>query len=184
MFPVKDKRIPITRKERIHDMNNQTAKKRLRLNFFDILLIILAAIIVIFGGIFLFSRFSKTTNDVQIQYTITIKDVSTDIHIMATPGESVVDTIRLGTIGEVVSFTTEPCKYTGFNQETQMTVTTELEDFVNVLLTVEASAQKNEDAYSVGGVRVAIGSQIYFRTPYYTAFGFVTEVKELNGGKS
>jgi len=165
-------------------MNHQTAKKRIRLNFFDILLIVLVAAIAALGCIFLFSRLSKTTNDVEIEYTITIKDVSTDIHIMATPGESIVDTIRLGTIGEVVSFTTEPCKYTGFDQETQTIVETELKDFVNVLLTIKANAQKNEDAYSVSGVRVAIGSQIYFRTPYYTAFGYVTEINEQNGGKN
>ena len=76
--------------------------------------------------------------------------------IKAEPGEPVVDTIKLGTIGEVVSFQIIPATYDEYNQETKELVHAEYDDLISVSFTFEADAEKSETAYMVGNMRVLI----------------------------
>ncbi len=160
-------------------MHEPVKKTQLRLNFFDILLIILAVLIIAAGAALVIYNAEQTSDEIRLQYTVLVKELPNEIVIKAEPGQSVVDTIRLGTIGEVVSYEIVPATYDEINRETNAIVHGVYEDSISVSFTFEASAVIVEDAYMVENVRVAIGSQIFFRTPSFTGFGFVTDVTEI-----
>lgn len=160
-------------------MNEQTKKTSSRLNFFDILLMILA-VLIIAAAAFLFARRAQNSADeTHIQYSVLVKELPEEMVIKAEPGEPVVDTIKLGTIGEVVSFQIIPATYDEYNQETKELVHAEYDDLISVSFTFEADAEKSETAYMVGNMRVAVGAQVFFRTPSFTGYGFVTDVTEI-----
>ena len=104
-------------------MNTQNTKKSLRLNFFDILVIILI-LLVIAGAAVLFAYSGSASSDgvTTIEYTVLVKELPEEMQIKAEAGQTVVDTIRLGTIGEVVSFDTAKATYDGFDYNNEVTV--------------------------------------------------------------
>ncbi|MBQ8577586.1 MAG: DUF4330 domain-containing protein [Clostridia bacterium] len=159
-------------------MNDQTKKAPVRLNFFDILLIVLAVLIVAAGAALVIFNTQSASDEVRIQYTVLVKELPEEIVIKAEPGESVVDTVKLGTIGEVVSYEVIKATYDEFNQETKALVHGTYDDLVSVYFTFAADAEKSDTAYMVGNQRVAVGAQIFFRTPSFTGYGFVTDVTE------
>ena len=160
-------------------MNEQMKKAPSRLNFFDIFLIILAVLIIAAAAFLFVRRAGNDSDETHIQYTVLVKELPQEIVIEVEPGESVVDTIKLGTIGEVVSFRIVPATYDAFNEETDTLVHGEYEDLISVSFTFEADAEKSETAYMVGNMRVAVGAQVFFRTPSFTGYGFVTDVTEI-----
>ncbi|MBP3918280.1 MAG: DUF4330 domain-containing protein [Clostridia bacterium] len=157
---------------------NEQIKKAPRLNFFDILLIIFAVVIIGVGTGFILLKSGRTSNETQIEYTVLVKELPKEIVIKATPGESVVDTIKLGTIGQVVSYQIVPATYDEFNQETHALVHGTYDDMVSVYFTFTATAKQSDNAYTVGNMRVAVGAQVFFRTPSFIGYGFVTDVTE------
>ncbi len=160
-------------------MNEQVKKTPLRLNFFDILLIVLAVVIIAVGAALVIYSTAQSTDETRIQYTVLVKELPQEIVIKAQPGESVVDTVKLGTIGEVVSYEILPATYDELNHETNALVHGTYDDLISVSFTFAADAEISDHAYMVGNMRVAVGAQIFFRTPSFTGFGFVTDVTEI-----
>lgn len=161
-------------------MNTQTTKKSFKLNFFDILLIVLVVLIIGGAAAFLLltgdsSEETKTT----IEYTVLVKDLPAEMQIHANPGETVIDTIWIGDIGEVVSVEKSPATYDAFDYENEVTVHAEYDDIYNAAFTFRTEAVKTDASYFIGYVRVSVGAEVHFRTPSFVGFGFVTDVKEV-----
>ena len=159
-------------------MNTQTRKTSFRLNFFDILLIVLAVLILTAGAALLIYNSDSADDDTVIEYTVLVKELPEEIQIYAEPGQTVVDTVKLGTIGEVVSYEIVPATYDEYNLETKALVHGEYEDLISVYFTFRSEADKAADAYRIGNLDVAVGAQVFFRTPSFTGYGFVTNVTE------
>jgi len=159
-------------------MNTQTRKVSFRLNFFDILLIVLAVLILTAGAALLIYNADSADDNTVIEYTVLVKELPEEIQIYAEPGQTVVDTVKLGTIGEVVSYEIVPATYDEYNLETMALVHGEYEDLISVYFTFRSEADKDADAYRIGNLDVAVGAQVFFRTPSFTGYGFVTNVTE------
>ena len=159
-------------------MNTQTKKPAIKLNFFDFLLIFLIILVLAGAGFLIAAGAAKPADHTTIEYTVLVKELPEEIQIYAEPGQTVVDTVKLGTIGEVVSYEIVPATYDEYNLETMALVHGEYEDLISVYFTFRSEADKDADAYRIGNLDVAVGAQVFFRTPSFTGYGFVTNVTE------
>ncbi len=155
-------------------------RSSVRLNFFDIFLIVLTLLIISGAVVLLTARSSGTAADkTVVEYTVLVKELPADLVVHAKPGDTIIDTIKLGTIGTLVSFHSEPAQYEHYNQVEGVLNQGTYEDLVSISFTIRAEAEYTDDAYRIGGIRIAHGAQIYFRTPFFTGFGFITDVNPV-----
>ncbi len=161
-------------------MNTKIKGAAPKLNFFDILIIGLVAIVLVFGAVLLFVRAGQTTEPVTVRYTVLVKDLVTDIKINLEEGQEVTDTVRLNSLGKVISYNIVPTTYNGFDEETKTSFIGTYDDLNSVEIVIEATCVMGEMAYEVNGVPVSVGSPIYFRTPTFTSKGYVTALA-ING---
>ena len=160
-------------------MNTQSTKKSIKLNFFDILLIIFAVLVVAAAAaIFVYSG-SHSTDRQTIEYTVLVKELPNELQIHAEPGQTVVDTIKLGTIGEYVSHEIKEAAYDEFDFVNEENVHGEYEDMYSAAFTFRADVEKTDASYLINNVRISVGAEVHFRTPYFVGFGYVTDVTEI-----
>ncbi len=160
-------------------MNTQTKKRTFKLNFFDFLLIILVVLILAGAGFLIAAGAAKPADHTVIEYTVLVKELPEEMHVTSEPGQSVVDTIKLGSIGEVVSYKIVPATFDAFDQDNNVTVHGVYEDLVSAEFTFRANAEKTDASYLINNVRISVGAEVHFRTPDFIGFGFVTEVREI-----
>lgn len=161
-------------------MNEQTKKSGHRLNFFDILLIVLVLLIAA-GVVLFFSRSfaglamnkpQKTT----VHYTVLVKDIPVSMNMPLAKGQEVTNSIDLNPLGTIVSAEMLPCVYDQFNQIDRELYHGAHEDFHNVAVTIETTAEETEDDYLIDYMHVCIGTVIYFRTSNFVGYGYVTNI--------
>ena len=164
-------------------MNTQSTKKSFKLNFFDILLIVLGVLIIAAVSVyFLVSNATGTTAEetkTVIEYTVLVKDLPAEMQIHADPGETVQSSIYFNRIGKVVSHEKMPATYDAFDYENETTVHGEYSDIYNVAFTFRTESVKTDASYFIGHVRISVGAEVHFRLPQFVGFGFVTDVKEI-----
>ncbi len=152
-------------------------KKSARMNFFDVLLIILALLILLGGAALLIFRKTASADTTPVEYTVLVKREPSEMNVMIHPGDVVVDTIKLGELGHVVSSYTKPSEYEMTNLTEGTIVEGTYDDYMDIVVTIEADAAKTDGVYHVGTLKLAVGGYVYFRTPYFTGYGYITEVK-------
>ena len=162
-------------------MNTQTTKKPFRLNFIDILIIVLAVLVIgAAAAIFLLPKDTADENTIPVEFTVLVKDLPAQMKIRSKQGDSVIDSIWLGNIGTVVSVKKEPATFEAFNYENDTTVQSQYTDIYHAAFTIRANVTEADSYYYVGQVRVAVGSEVHFRTPNFVGYGYVTDVKVLS----
>ncbi|MBE6657017.1 MAG: DUF4330 family protein [Ruminococcaceae bacterium] len=161
-------------------MNTQTTKRPFKLNFFDILLIVLAVLIIgAAAALFIYSRNNLEEPRTTIEYTVLVKDLPEEMQIRTEEGQTVLSNIWLNDIGEVVSVDKKNAFYDAFHYEEERTVHAEYDDIYNAAFTFRVDAVKTESSYIIGHVRISVGAEVHFRLPYFVGFGFVTNVREI-----
>ena len=161
-------------------MNTQNTKKSFKLNFFDILLIVLIVLVIGAAGAFLaFTAGRSDKNHTVIEYTVLVKEIPEQVQLHVEPGQTVVDTIKLGVIGETVSYEVEKATYDAFHYDEEITVHAEYDDIYNIAFTFRTQADKTDATYMINNVQIAVGAEVHFRTPYFTGYGYVTDVTEI-----
>ena len=163
-------------------MNTQNTKKSFKLNFFDILLIVLGVLIVAAVAVyFVVAGTGGSTDETKtlIEYTVLVKDLPEEMQIHADPGDTVLSSIYFNPIGEVVSHEKTPATYDAFDYENETTVHGEYSDIYNVAFTFRDESVKTDASYFIGSVRISVGAEVHFRLPQFIGFGFVTDVKEI-----
>ena len=162
-------------------MNTQTTKKSFKLNFIDILLIVLAVLVIgAAAAIFLMPKDTVSENTVPVEFTVLVKDLPEQMNIRSKKGDSVIDSIWLGNIGTVVSVKKEPATFDAFNYENEITVHSQYSDMYNAAFTIRANVTETDSYYYVGQVRVAVGAEVHFRTPNFVGYGYITDLKVLS----
>lgn len=161
-------------------MNEQTKKASGKFNFFDFLLILLVVLVIVGGAAFFFLRGDDASEDsVRVRYTVVVKDLVDDINLNIHEGQDVTDTVRHNIIGKVTAVKTAPAVYDAYNQEAGELVHGTYEDLKYLYVTIEADAVSSDREYTVGGMTVAMGTLVYFRTPTFIGSGFVTAFDEI-----
>ena len=154
-------------------------KKRFRFNFIDVILIfvILAALACLF---YLFTSHqtenSGSTGKYDVVYTIEVRTIRDEFKNLVNVGDKVVDAVQLFTIGEVTDVSYKNSDYTTFDRENGTLVHYDYPGFLDMTLTVRASANLENNTYMIGGYELAVGVLVSFRTPSYTASGYCTTI--------
>ena len=163
-------------------MNKQKNKQGHRLNFFDILLVILLLVILSLAGIFFFMRPGKVADWVNVRYTVLVKNVPVTMHTNLEEGQNVINSVDMNPIGTVVKVEMKPCEYDQFNKIDGELYHGSHEDLINIAVTIETKAEETAKEFRIDNMHACIGTQIHFRTPGFVGYGYITDFNVV--GKS
>ena len=157
-------------------MEQQTPKFRLRLNFFDSIVLLLALL----AGAFLLWRAvapHQAENVVipqtqQVRYTIRLTRALPILEELVQPGQSITDSARNNALGTVVEVQCEPGTYFTLSEREHAWINAPVPDRINVNMTVEASATGDDSQLLINGsYALRVGDKIYVRGPGYIGSG-------------
>ena len=164
-------------------MKEKTLKAPGKFNFFDVLLIVLAVVIVLVGAFLIVRRYSNSLEQhetVSMRYTILVRGLPEEMNIHMEKGEEVTNTVLVRKLGNIESYEIVPSEYDEFNKETQTLVHGTYEDLRDVYITIVMDeVEKTEREYTANGATISIGAFLYFRTPSFLGSGYVTEIQEI-----
>ncbi len=136
-------------------MEQQTPKFRLRLNFFDSIVLLLALL----AGAFLLWRAVAPhqaenvaiPQTQQVRYTIRLTRALPILEELVQPGQSITDSARNNALGTVVEVQCEPGTYFTLSEREHAWINAPVPDRINVNMTVEASATGDDSQLLING---------------------------------
>ena len=164
-------------------MNGQKNKAGFRLNIIDVILI---AIVLACGALLVYmftsSSLISNNNQVEIEYTVEFRQLRDEFvgEDFIKKGDKVTDTVTLYSIGEVTAVSYSDYIYVGVDSDGQL-VESPYPNYVNMLITIRATADVSDGVYSVGGYTVAVGKSIALRVPNLVGEGYCQSITELEG---
>lgn len=155
--------------------------KKFKFNIIDILLLLVVVAAVAVLGILFFSGNTATdllsgNNPQEIYWEVELSKVREEFMDNIKEGDSVVDAVKLYSIGEVVSVSSVPTILNETNLQTGLIVSSVYPEHVNITVKVKANATQTETGYSIGGYEIAVGKQVSLRVPNYTGSGYCTGI--------
>ena len=163
-------------------MEQQTPKFRLRLNFFDSIVLLLALL----AGAFLLWRAVAPhqaenvaiPQTQQVRYTIRLTRALPILEELVQPGQSITDSARNNALGTVVEVQCEPGTYFTLSEREHAWINAPVPDRINVNMTVEASATGDDSQLLINGsYALRVGDKIYVRGPGYIGSGDVIVIE-------
>ncbi|MBE6631598.1 MAG: DUF4330 family protein [Ruminococcaceae bacterium] len=159
--------------------------KKFKFNFVDLLflLIIVAASAVLFYIFRPNTPISDTSvsNNKEIVYTIEAREVRSEFKGNVNIGDSVVDSVGLHPIGEVVDITYTEAPFVYKADGSGEMIYSVYPDKINISIKVKATADVSGGTYSIGGFVISVGERVYFRTPDLTGESFCTSIEITEG---
>lgn len=161
--------------------NTLPSKSKFKLNFIDIILIvIILAAVILLAYIFMSGRIeSFGDSTVQIEYEVTITGIRDEFRGFVNVGDKVIDAVKLMAIGEIVnveytdtvniltSLTTGEIKYSIYPEHLDMK------------MTIRAEAIVSNGLYTINGYHIAVGELVSIRVPNFTESGYCTTLREV-----
>ena len=174
--------------------NGKSQKKKVRFNFIDLILIILA-IALIAALVYIFSPVSWIKNmllnhERTIQYTVEFQNVDEAFLDFIKENDVVGDSVTKGTIGTVtaVDYSGKYSEYklVEVQQEIDGQVVTEYvgkmveyPDKYNIIVTITVVADYTEnEGYFVDSTRIAVGEKLSLKFPNYIGSGYCIGLNE------
>ena len=163
-------------------MEQQTPKFRLRLNFFDSIVLLLALL----AGAFLLWRAVAPhqaenvaiPQTQQVRYTIRLTRALPILEELVQPGQSITDSARNNALGTVVEVQCEPGTYFTLSEREHAWINAPVPDRINVNMTVEASATGDDSQLQIkGSYALRVAHKIYVRGPGYIGSGDVIAIE-------
>ena len=163
-------------------MEQQTPKFRLRLNFFDSIVLLLALL----AGAFLLWRAvapHQAENVVipqtqQVRYTIRLTRALPILEELVQPGQSITDSARNNALGTVVEVQCEPGTYFTLSEREHAWINAPVPDRINVNMTVEASATGDDSQLLINGsYALRVGDKFFVRGHGYIGSGDVIAIE-------
>ena len=158
-------------------------KKPYKFNVTDvflILIIIIAASVLIYivAGTNLFNRGDEVT----VQYTIEIpllrNEFLPEINKIAR-GDKITDSVRGYDIGEIHHYSIDRAMVDSEDSNKGIVRRVPYPDHSRILITVRATARKDDPNYYVNGRLIMKGVMMYFRTQHFTGYGNCVEFIEI-----
>lgn len=163
-------------------MEKQNAGFRLRLNFFDSIVLLLALL----AGAFLLWRAvaPHQTETVaipqtqQVRYTIRLTRALPVLEELVQPGQSITDSARNNALGTVVAVECAPGTYFTLSEREHAWIYAPVPDRINVTITIEANATGDDSQLLINGsYALRVGDKIYVRGPGYIGSGDVIAIE-------
>lgn len=156
----------------------QRSQRKFIFNFVDVILIAViigaaAALVFIFYSNGTIGKKDSTT---EITYKIQVRNMREEFKNLVSVGDSVIEAGGISTIGEVTDVAYEDAEYIGLNRTSNELTYGTYPGYLDMTLTIRASADISSGYYVVNGYEIGVGSLIYFRVPEYTAAGYCTVI--------
>lgn len=149
-------------------VRTSSGRKKMRINFIDIILIlIIVAAVAVLGYIILSPQIniSSKAEAVTIQYQVEIVHLREEWKDNVEIGDDFIDYTTMESIGTVVDVRCFDEKFLSVNRDTGELVYVSYPDYITMIITVEAEAVPAGIGYDVNGVNLQIGPDIHFRLP-------------------
>ncbi len=155
-------------------MNNHIEKKKLYLNFIDVILV--AVILASVAALVFFLRERRIVADpngetAEIVYQVEVSPMREEFRNLVAVGDAVVHTVSAKAIGTVSDVAYSQCLYTGTDSVTGLPVTSSYPGKITMVLTVTVTATITDTGYEVGGQPLILGEALSIRTPHFVGSG-------------
>ncbi len=151
-----------------------------KINIIDFCVIIII-IVLAAGAVYKFKFMDKTSNNTAMQpvtYTVKVEKVRSYALDNIEVGDILFDKTSGNAIGTISNVESEPA--TDYvEMDDGSIVKGNVENRINIILTVDADAVKNESGYFVNRTyELLIGSQKKFMTKYFECDGYINSIQE------
>ena len=155
-------------------------KRRIRLNLFDGIVILIALAV---AGVLLWMQMKPAASNAAtpaaatMQYTIRLQKVLPGTDDLIESGDALVDVVKNFELGTVVSATVMPATDSIIDEDEKAYVT----GYEDIDIVVESTATYGEEKVLVGsGYELRVGEKIYVRGPGYLGSGEVYAIERGN----
>ena len=159
-------------------MENKKKKPRWSLNFFDLVIIAVAA-----AACFLLIRMAGDGNVIApsgetktVRYTVELSTMLGETAEMIKPGDALVDKIEKRSVGTVVSAKVTPAYVSAQSGVTGDYIISEIPGHKSAVVVLEATCSVNDFEISTNGFAIRTGTKISFTGPGYSGSGFIIEI--------
>ena len=149
-----------------------------KINLLDIFIIFIVLIICIVGYIFI-----KGNNNVinsattKVIYQIRATEVYEEVFDMIEEGTPIYESRKNYCIGTVIKKESGDSMRVAINRETGAYVETKIDDCIDIILTIEADAIKDDQNIMVQDFEVKVGSEAFVKGKGYASIGYVVSVE-------
>lgn len=150
--------------------------KKFRINFFDIVIIVIVACVGI--GLYVFTHRDTTLNTQQLTYRIQLDGVVKGLADYIHEGDQLFENKKNYNMGNVVSVETVP--YSKITPDYENNIYKDSVDPTceSVIITVQANVTETDSAYAVDGQYIVrAGTEIFVKGPGYAGEGYVIEIE-------
>lgn len=159
-------------------------EKKKQFNFVDVILLVII-LAVVFSLVYLVvhaynNYFLKDGENTQIEYVIRIEDIDNDIRYSVKEGDTLVELDTHTEIGTVVSFREEPSVFIGYDKDGNCVQSND-PSRRDLVITVSTDAKGNGSVYEIDSFTLAVGEEIDFRIPGFTAQGECISLEVTKG---
>ncbi len=150
-------------------------KKKFKINFFDIIIVLI--VICIGAGLYIFTHRDTTVDTKKLTYMIELNKTTPGLEDYIRVGDDLTENTKNYNMGKVVDFETIP--YTKLTPDYENNIFRDSVDPTcdTVRITVEANVTESASAYAVDGQFVVrAGTEIFVKGEGYAGEGYIVKV--------
>ena len=166
-------------------MENENRKPgKLKINFFDIVIIV---VVVALAGAYAIHRIgggsavnSSSTETRELTYQLEITDLDENTKALIHEGDEVIDKVKKYEIGTVQKVEIYPFLRLTEDKENGRYFYTEEQDRCNALLTIKVKCQDDGDTLTAdSGYEIRVGQNVSLVGPGYSGAGYITNIERV-----
>lgn len=166
--------------ERIYEEMESEPKIK-RMNILDVVIILIVLVACVFGYTYINKQENiiAPSNTTKVVYQVRTTESLPEIYEMIEENTIVYDSIKNYKIGTIVKKESLASERYDIDSKTGEYVKTELpkEEYVDILLTIEANASITEQDISIGDYVIKVGEQVYVKGKGYASAGYVVSIE-------
>lgn len=161
---------------------NSYGRKKLRINFIDVILaLVVVAAMAVLGYIILSPGFGSASKDKEctIQYELEITHLREEWSENVKIGQTMIDPATMNEIGTVVDFRITDEQFMSENKETGEIIYSSYPDFVTMTIVLSTEATVSDIGYNIEGTELSVGSYVQFRLPNFSYSGVCKVIETI-----
>lgn len=160
-------------------MNTNNKKVSKKINFFDLIILVIVIIAIIFVSIMYYSKDKKVVNSsTKMTYVLELVNNPLGFSELIKVGDSLNDSIKNFSMGKVIKVEKTPQKTILNDLVNNIIVESDIPDKERVVLTVEADVVDNGmDLLIENSYDIRVGKDIYVKGNGYSGVGYILEIK-------
>lgn len=160
-------------------MNTNNKKVSKKINFFDLIILVIVILAIIFVSILYYSKDKKVVdNSNKMTYVLELVNNPLGFSELIKVGDSLTDSIKNFSMGKVIKVEKTPQKTILNDLVNNIIVESDIPDKERVVLTVEADVvDDGMDLLIENSYDIRVGKDIYVKGNGYAGVGYILEIK-------